>query len=74
MKKKAFRKKLSLNKLTVANLKENLMGNFMGGVPPKSRECPYTLDPRDPVCISYIECDCSEWLTCVNTENPSCLM
>ncbi len=57
MKIKKFNTKLTLNKKTIANLGDDAMKNSKGGRP-------YTVDIRDEICRSYVECTTTLWLNC----------
>lgn len=50
MKKQKFKRKLSLNKATIANLNMDAMRRSRG------RGLTYTTDLKDPVCLSTVEC------------------
>jgi hypothetical protein len=76
MKKKKFSKRLSLNKTTVANLDEGLMGVVMGGDTGLS-DCimchtqQYNCTTQDPnqICVNTCRtCECTSILICGVTE------
>jgi hypothetical protein len=46
MKKKEFKKKLSLNKLTISKLNEGALNNIKGGWPPTDYGCQNSMDVK----------------------------